>query len=145
VWEQLARIGITPDEFAEASSVARRQKRTRSGSPSVRPYYVQTGSMFDNPHGVPPAEVIRMIVENPPEVTAQTVFGKYVESSGLVFLGELIEMMIDRRWKRVVGNAWVDGHAANQAHHLPRAPAPALGRRTSTPASTSRDRPTTRS
>lgn len=79
------------------------------------PYYVQTGSMFDNPHGVPPAEVVRMIAENPAEVTAQTVFGKYVESSGLVFQGELIQRMIDRRLVRTVGNSYVNGSVVQQA------------------------------
>jgi hypothetical protein len=78
------------------------------------PYYVLTGSMFDNPHGVPPAEVVRMIAENPPEVTAQTVFGKYVESSGLVFLGETVQKMIDRHWRPVVGNSWQDKDVVEQ-------------------------------
>lgn len=83
---------------------------------SARPeYYVQTGSMFENPHGVPHEEIVRMIVDNPPEVTAQTVFGKYVESSGLVFTGELIQMMIDRSLPRVQGNYYVDLEAAEQA------------------------------
>jgi hypothetical protein len=82
----------------------------------VRPeYYVQTGSMFENPHGVPHDEIVRMIVDNPPEVSAQTVFGKYVESSGLVFTGELIQMMIDRSLPRVQGNYYVDLEAADQA------------------------------
>ncbi len=71
-------------------------------------YYVQTGSMFENPHGVPHDEIVGMIRENPPEVTAQTVFGKYVESSGLVFTGELIQRMIDRSIGRVLGNYWMD-------------------------------------
>lgn len=56
-----------------------------------------------------------MILENPPEVTAQTVFGKYVESSGLVFTGELIQMMIDRTIQRVVGNYWVADGAIEEA------------------------------
>ena len=78
-------------------------------------YYVQTGSMFENPHGVPHDEIVRMILENPPEVTAQTVFGKYVESSGLVFTGELIQMMIDRSLPRVLGNFYVDKQAVEDA------------------------------
>lgn len=78
-------------------------------------YYVQTGSMFENPHGVPHDEIVRMILDNPPEVSAQTVFGKYVESSGLVFTGELIQMMIDRSLPRVMGNYYVDLEAAEQA------------------------------
>jgi hypothetical protein len=78
-------------------------------------YYVQTGSMLENPHGVPKEEVVRMILDNPPEVTAQTVFGKYVESSGLVFSGELIQQMIDRSLPRVQGNYYVNMEAANEA------------------------------
>jgi len=78
-------------------------------------YYVQTGSMFENPHGVPHDEIIRMILENPPEVTAQTVFGKYVESSGLVFTGELIQQAIDRSLPRVLGNYWVADNAERDA------------------------------
>lgn len=79
-------------------------------------YYVQTGSMFENPHGVPHEEIVRMILDNPPEVTAQTVFGKYVESSGLVFTGELVQMMFDRSLPRVLGNTYRDNDAARQAH-----------------------------
>ena len=83
---------------------------------SARPeYYVQTGSMFENPHGVPHAEIVRMILDNPAEVSAQTVFGKYVESSGLVFTGELVQMMIDRALPRVMGNAYLDREAGKQA------------------------------
>lgn len=78
-------------------------------------YYVQTGSMFENPHGVPHDEIVRMILDNPPEVSAQTVFGKYVESSGLVFTGELVQMMIDRSLPRVMGNFYLDREAAGQA------------------------------
>lgn len=76
-------------------------------TPQRDEYYVQTGSMFENPHGVPHDEIVRMILENPPEVTAQTVFGKYVESSGLVFTGELIQMMIDRSVSPIRGNYWM--------------------------------------
>ena len=78
-------------------------------------YYVQTGSMFENPHGVPHDEIVRMILDNPAEVSAQTVFGKYVESSGLVFSGELVQMMIDRTLPRVMGNSYLDKDAALQA------------------------------
>ena len=76
---------------------------------------MQTGSMFDNPHGVPHDEIVRMILENPPEVTAQTVFGKYVESSGLVFTGELIQMCVDRSLPRVLGNYWMREGADREA------------------------------
>jgi hypothetical protein len=83
--------------------------------PKREQYYVQTGSMLENPHGVGPEEVIRMLRENPAEVSAQVIFGKYVELSGLVFSGESIQMMTDRRYKRVTGNTYLDGAAANQA------------------------------
>lgn len=71
--------------------------------------------MLENPFGVPQDEVIRMILDNPPEVSAQTVFGKYVESSGLVFTGELIQMMIDRSQPRVLGEAWIREGARDEA------------------------------
>jgi hypothetical protein len=80
--------------------------------PSLTPdrpeYYVQTGSMFENPHGVPHDEIVAMLLELPSEVAAQVIFGKYVESSGLVFSGELIQMMIDRSLPRVTGDYWFD-------------------------------------
>jgi hypothetical protein len=84
-------------------------------APQRPEYYVQTGSMFENPHGVPQDEVVRYILENPPEVVAQVVFGKYVENSGLVFTGELIQSMIDRTLSRVTGNAWLDELARRTA------------------------------
>jgi len=84
-------------------------------TPQRPEYYVQTGSMFENPHGVPHDEIVRMILENPPEVVAQTVFGKYVESSGLVFTGELIQQMIDRTLPRVLGNFYCDAAAVAEA------------------------------
>jgi hypothetical protein len=91
--------------------------------------------MFENPHGVPHDEIVRMILENPAEVTAQTVFGKYVESSGLVFTGESIQRMIDRKGRyypdrgtggverpdwysgewRILANAWIDKRTAEAA------------------------------
>jgi hypothetical protein len=74
-------------------------------------YYVQTGSMFENPHGVPKDEIVAMILENPAEVSAQVVFGKYVESSGLVFSGEIIQAMIDRSSGRVVSDIYRDPEA----------------------------------
>ena len=97
--------------------------------PSLTPdraeYYVQTGSMFENPHGVPHDEIVAMLMELPSEMAAQVIFGKYVESSGLVFTGELIQMMIDRNaqwyaseWDnkfRITGDTWVDKHAASHA------------------------------
>lgn len=86
-------------------------------TPQRPEYYVQTGSMFENPHGVPHDEIVRMILENPPEVSAQTVFGKYVESSGLVFTGELIQNAIDRTIGRVLGNYWMREGADVEAAH----------------------------
>lgn len=71
-------------------------------------YYVQTGSMFENPYGVPHDEIVAMIMELPSEVAAQVIFGKYVESSGLVFTAELIQQMFDRSLLRVTGDRWVD-------------------------------------
>lgn len=68
--------------------------------------------MLENPHGVPPDEVVRMVRENPAEVAAQVVFGKYVESSGLVFTGELIQELFDRSLTRILGSAWLDQEAA---------------------------------
>ena len=91
-------------------------KRNKRGVFPARPeFYVQTGSMFENPYGVPPDEIVRMILENPPEVSAQVVFGKYVESSGLVFTGELIQQMFDRTRDVVRSNSWHDRHTAEQA------------------------------
>lgn len=93
--------------------------------PTRPEYYVQTGSMFENPYGVPHPEIVAMIRELPAEMAAQVIFGKYVESSGLVFTGELIQMMMDRnarhyadRWDkefRVTGDRWVDDLARDQA------------------------------
>ena len=71
-------------------------------------YYVQTGGMHENPYGVPRDEIDRFIRENPPEVVAQVVFGKYVENSGLVFTAELVNQMVDRSIPRVIGNEWRD-------------------------------------
>ena len=96
-------------------SAATRLPRVTDYTVSRPEYYVQTGSMFENPHGVPHDEIVRMIIENPPEVTAQTVFGKYVESSGLVFTGELIQQMIDRTQPRVLGNYWMREGADKEA------------------------------
>lgn len=83
-------------------------------------YYVQTGSMFENPHGVAPAEIVRMILDNTPEMVAQTVFGKYVEASGLVFTAELIQRIFDRSLPRIIGNGWIDESARVQAEETRR-------------------------
>jgi hypothetical protein len=89
-------------------------------------WYVQTGSMFENPYGVPPDEIVNYVAENEAEVVAQVVFGKYVESSGLVFISDLINEMFDRRGRYydhgegvedfvVRSGAWVDETTLEQA------------------------------
>ena len=83
-------------------------------------YYVQTGSMFENPYGVPHDEIVSMILELPTEMAAQVIFGKYVESSGLVFTGEIVQMMIDRSQPKVSGDSWWDEHAMGQARLMTR-------------------------
>lgn len=95
-------------------------KRRPDGTQRIeRPeYYVQVGSMFENPYGVPHEEIIRMIEENAAETSAQTVFGKYVESSGLVFTGELIQMLFDRDTTGVRSQTYLDRSAAARAAHV---------------------------
>ena len=91
--------------------------------PNRAEYYVQTGSMFENPYGVPHDEIVAMILELPAEMAAQVVFGKYVESSGLVFTGELIQQMIDREglhydgepFERITGDRWIHAPTLEQA------------------------------
>jgi len=56
-----------------------------------------------------------MLLEMPAEVAAQVIFGKYVELSGLVFSGELIQKMIDRSLPRVRGNTYLDERAREEA------------------------------
>lgn len=98
--------------------------------PSLQPdrpeYYVQTGSMFDNPWGVPHAEIVSMILELPAEMAAQVCFGKYVESSGLVFSGELVQQLFDRDGfhyhgqpvPRITGDRWVDMKTYEEVRRL---------------------------
>lgn len=83
-------------------------------------FYVQTGGMHENPFGVPLDEIVRMVVENPPEISAQVIFGKYVESSGLVFRSEAIEKLWDRERERVLGNFFVNRAVAQDAKLLTR-------------------------
>jgi hypothetical protein len=71
------------------------------------PFYVQTGSMNENPWGVPEEEIVQMILEMPAETAAQFVFGKFVESSGLVFSAELINQMVDRSLPRVLSQTFL--------------------------------------
>jgi hypothetical protein len=82
------------------------------------PYYVQTGRMWDNPFGVSQDEVADYILSNPPEIVAQVVFGRYVESSGLVFGGDLIQQMIDRTIPVVKTGQWVDLEMMQQCKML---------------------------
>ena len=56
-----------------------------------------------------------MIRDNPPEMVAQVVFGKYVELSDLVFTGEVIQNAIDRSLPRVRGNFYLDERALRRA------------------------------
>ena len=56
-----------------------------------------------------------MVAELPAEICAQVVFGKYVESSGLVFSGELIHNMIDRTQTPVSAQTWLNEEAARSA------------------------------
>jgi hypothetical protein len=91
--------------------------------PSLKPerpeYYVQTGSMFENPYGVPHEEIVSMLLELPSEVAAQVVFGKYVESSGLVFTSELIEMAVNDDAGRVTGDRWHDADVVAECKAMP--------------------------
>lgn len=87
--------------------------------PDRKEYYVQTGSMFENPYGVPHDEIMAMMMEFPAEVAAQVIFGKYVESSGLVFTGELIQNMLDRSLDRITGDRWIDPAARAEAANWP--------------------------
>jgi hypothetical protein len=98
-------------------------------TPDRAEYYVQTGSMFDNPYGVPHKEIVAMLVELPSEMAAQVIFGKYVESSGLVFSGELIQQMMDRNAEfypgayvpgtRITGDRWHHQWAVDHAKQTP--------------------------
>lgn len=87
-------------------------------TPNRPEYYVQTGSMFENPYGVPHDEIVAMLLELPNEVAAQVIFGKYVESSGLVFTGETIQMMFDRNLERVTADRWKQPEAILHAEQL---------------------------
>lgn len=75
--------------------------------------------MFENPYGVPHDEIMAMLVELPAEVAAQVIFGKYVESSGLVFTGELIQQMIDRSIGRITTDRWMAPGSVEEAANWP--------------------------
>jgi hypothetical protein len=73
----------------------------------VRPrYYVQVGSMRDNPYGVPPATIDEMEETGAPETVAQVVYGVFVEASGLVFHAKAVtnlffgEELNVERWEK---------------------------------------------
>jgi len=83
-------------------------------------YYVQTGGMHENPYGVPREEIVRFILNNPAEIVAQVVFGKYVEASGLVFQSEIVQRMFERTRQPINGNFWVDGETRDRAKGLSR-------------------------
>ena len=97
--------------------------------PNRPEYYVQTGSMFENPYGVPHDEIVAQLLEMPAEVAAQVIFGKYVESSGLVFTGERIDMLFDREalhyggaWNRelrITTDRWHDAFSVEHARQMP--------------------------
>jgi hypothetical protein len=53
-------------------------------------FSLHSGCALDNPYGIPSDEIIEMLLSGQPEVVAQTVFGRYVPSSGLVFSSRLI-------------------------------------------------------
>ena len=69
-------------------------------------YYLQSGSSFENPYGVPPDELVDLILESTPEIVAQVVFGRYVPSSGLVYTSRLILNLFQEL--RVPQAEWVD-------------------------------------
>jgi len=58
-------------------------------------YYVQTGSMYENPFGAPEEEIKELEKSLPPEMVAQVVYGRYVDASGLVFPARLIAQALD--------------------------------------------------
>jgi hypothetical protein len=89
-------------------------------------YYVQVGSMFDNPFGVPKEEIMQMLANLELETAAQVIFGKYVESSGLVFTAKLVQMLFDRKgfhydgtpFSPITGDLWVDKTTVEQAKQM---------------------------
>jgi hypothetical protein len=83
-------------------------------------FYVQTGGMNENPFGVPKDEIVRMLIEQPAEISAQVVFGKYVQSSGKVFRSEAIENLWDRSVQRVMTNFYADRRVTEEAKQLVR-------------------------
>jgi hypothetical protein len=75
-------------------------------------FYIQSGCALDNPFGIHPDEVMKMISNEQPEVVAQTVFGLYVPSSGLVFTSKLI-LNLFRNQELVRGTTYLDQQTRN--------------------------------
>ena len=78
------------------------------------PYYVQTGSAWENPYGIPHDELERMEQELPAEVVAQTIYGMFVEMSGVVFSAEIANELFDHDLPKVMGDHYIDMEAAQQ-------------------------------
>lgn len=75
-------------------------------------FYIQSGCSLDNPFGIHPDEIMRLLLNEQPEITAQTVFGLYVPSSGLVFSSKLIlNLFRDQLLER--GSAYIDTGVRN--------------------------------
>lgn len=56
-----------------------------------------------------------MLQQMPPEISAQVVFGKYVEHSGLVFSAEIVTNLFDYQLPRVLEETYLDREAAMQS------------------------------
>ena len=102
--------GLAP---AAAAVLHEDEARWRSERPS---YYIQTGSAFENPYGVPWRELARLIVEQPSAMVAQTVFGKLVPDDGAVFSFELLQGLF-RGWAGgpISSTVWIDAEVQEQA------------------------------
>lgn len=78
-------------------------------------FFIRTGSAFENPHGIPRQELMRMVHELPAEIAAQTIFGKYVDASGLVFQSAIVQNLFDRSIAPIVASTFLDVDVAHQA------------------------------
>jgi hypothetical protein len=74
--------------------------------------------MHENPYGVPREEIIRFILNNSSETVAQVVFGKYVESSGLVFQSEVVQQLFERSRQPILGNFYRDDESVERARPI---------------------------
>jgi hypothetical protein len=72
-----------------------------------RQFSIQSGCALDNPYGIPAEEIYEMLLTQPTEVVAQTVFGRYVPSSGLVFTSRLI-LNLFKGQPMATGHEYVD-------------------------------------